>query len=477
MFIFSSLFSERRGAPFYLCLLLTGLLVFSVPATGAAQETVAPDDDPVALFNQGQDAHEKGDFKKAVELYRKALELAPEFPEAEYQLGSAYLAQGSSDEAEAAFRRALELRADWSLPMASLGAVLVEKNRFGEAEKTLSRAIELDAQNFPAFVALTDLRLRTKASAPVLRELLPRLETLTAKAKTPSSVWAARASVERALGDLPAARASLARAVAADPQNKTALAEKAEIELAGNDAAGALKTAQNLLDLSPNSASARFLLARALAASGDREESLKILDSIEKTSPEVAEFRAKIIANLTVNAADLERQLQQEPKNAAVLGRLCSLLRADDPAKALEYCRQASTLEPNNLDHAIGYGAALVQARQYEPAINLFQRLAGIAPDNYTIRANLAVALFQSKRYQEAKAQYLWLAEKQPALPVTYYFLGIIHDQLQEYMDAMANYQQFLRLADAERNKLEIEKVRLRLPSLQKQLPKSKQKR
>jgi hypothetical protein len=55
-------------------------------------------------------------------------------------------------------------------------------------------------------------------------------------------------------------------------------------------------------------------------------------------------------------------------------------------------------------------------------------------------------------------------------LAIVHYFLGITHDQLNEYLDAMANYQQFLRLADAAQNKLEIEKVNLRLPILQKQI-------
>jgi hypothetical protein len=44
-------------------------------------------------------------------------------------------------------------------------------------------------------------------------------------------------------------------------------------------------------------------------------------------------------------------------------------------------------------------------------------------------------------------------------------------------MDAMANYQLFLKYADAEKNKLEIEKVNLRLPSLQKQIKEKKGKK
>jgi len=44
-------------------------------------------------------------------------------------------------------------------------------------------------------------------------------------------------------------------------------------------------------------------------------------------------------------------------------------------------------------------------------------------------------------------------------------------------MDAMANYQQYLRLADPAENKLDIDKVNLRLPSLQKAIKEGKGKK
>jgi Flp pilus assembly protein TadD len=136
----------------------------------------------------------------------------------------------------------------------------------------------------------------------------------------------------------------------------------------------------------------------------------------------------------------------------------------------MEYCRRASEVEPTNISHAIGYGAALVQAGKHGEAVELFRKLLSLAPDNATIHANLGTALFQLKRYEEAKTEYRWLTSKQPQLAVAYYFLAICHDQLNEYLDAAANYQLFIKYADAATNKLEIEKVQLRLPVLQKEL-------
>ena len=185
--------------------------------------------DPSALFNQGQDAHEKGDFNTALKFYDEAVKLAPDFPEAEYQRGNALQSLGKIAEAEKAFRRAMELREDWTLPMTSLGKLLIDTNNFVEAEKVLSNAIKLDRQNFPAYSALTELRLKSKASPKLYVQLLGKIQNLTSKANPTASIWAARAALESKLGDKKAAKQSLVRALSIEPENSFALSEKIEV--------------------------------------------------------------------------------------------------------------------------------------------------------------------------------------------------------------------------------------------------------
>ena len=55
---------------------------------------VSPANQAIELFNNGQDEHGKGNFAKAIELYEQAIKLLPEFAEAEYQKGNAYLSIG-----------------------------------------------------------------------------------------------------------------------------------------------------------------------------------------------------------------------------------------------------------------------------------------------------------------------------------------------------------------------------------------------
>lgn len=465
--------ARKRIAPAVFAVFLIVIFTFA----GFAQAQEENQNDAIKIFNLAQDAHEKGDLPSALKFYDEAIKLAPEFPEAEYQKANALFALKKTDEAEKSFRRAIELRPDWTLPMVNLGSILIGRAQYAEAEKVLNKAVELDDANFPAYVALTDLRLKTKASPAVLRELLNRLQNASSKANPTISVWTSRAALERALGDRAAAKTSVNRALSIDPKNKSALFEQAEIAVAENDFGGALKTANTLARVAPDAIDVKMLQARVLALNGDHGEALKILDSIANKTADVNELRGKIAANNSLDASELEKYLEKDQKNPELLGRLCTLLRAANPSKALEYCRRASAVEPENANHAVGFGAALVQAKQYESAVTVFQKILKVVPDNHTARANLATALFQSKRYAEAKTEYRWLTETQPDSAAAYYFLAIVHDNLAEYADAMANYQQFLKLAEATANKLEIERVNLRLPSLHKQIKDKKGKK
>ena len=57
-----------------------------------------------------------------------------------------------------------------------------------------------------------------------------------------------------------------------------------------------------------------------------------------------------------------------------------------------------------------------------------------------------------------------------PDVSVVHYFIATSHDYLGEYPEALASYEKFLATADAATNQLEINKVKLRLPSLRRRI-------
>src|SRR5215831_12195682 len=136
--MFGRLHSNRRVV--YAIGLLAILLCFQSVSAQSDDEN-----DPVKLFEKGQDAHAKNDFKRAIELYDAAIKLKPEFPEAEFQRAIALLAMDRAPEAIAGFNRAVALRPDWAMAFSKFGAQLSSNTAQDvEAERILRRALELD---------------------------------------------------------------------------------------------------------------------------------------------------------------------------------------------------------------------------------------------------------------------------------------------------------------------------------------------
>lgn len=476
-FVYTNLLSLKFSP--YGILLLVALccgLFFANARTVLAQDENEQQSKAVALFNSGQDAHQKGNLNEAIKLYDQALEILPEFPEAELQKGAALQSLGKYSAAEQSFRKAAELRENWALPFESLTVLFLTTRNFAAAEETINKIFALDPQNVSALVALTEIKIRSNASPADLKTLLGRIQSLPSTVAADASLFAARASIERALGETEAAKENLAKALTLDSRNVSALSERREIAFVEKDFSQAIADAQAVVKISPQSPTEKFRLAQIYAAAGKPEESLKILDELNETDPEVAQLKNSILANSSEDATALENRLVSDPKNLPILGRLCNLLRVPNPTKALDYCRRASELEPNNLRYAVGYGAALVRAKQFEQAVGLFKRIIQIAPDNYVAHANLATALFELKMFAEAAAEYEWIVKSNPDLAIGNYFLAISYDQVGEYPKALESYQQFLRLADAKANKAEIDRVTLRLPAVER-LSKQKGKR
>ncbi len=435
--------------------------------------------DPVKLFERGQNAHARGDLIKALEFYDEAIRVRPEFAEAEFQRGNALFVLGRLVEAESGFRRAIEIRKDWSLPYSALGALLVRLNRDSEAESFLRQALKFDAQSNLALRMLADVRLR----AGDAREALELTRRATNDKEAPVSTWLLRAMAERATNDNSGALASLDHVLQVDPLNFSALMERAEIRIAAGDhehAISDLKTAEPLLKGEKTSFSR---LAANYELAGKPDEARRVAEAAGLNRPErdSAKGTLKVVGTPeeieAANSDDpiaarksLETLLGRNPNNAMLLARLGASYRTVDPSRSLNYYKKAAELEPANADYATGYSAALVQARRFAEASAVLRQVIAAAPNNYAAHANLATALYELKQFAAALTEYEWLLKAKPDLTVAYFFIATVHDYLGEYEQALQAYEAFLARADMKTNQLEIEKVKLRLPSLRRQI-------
>jgi tetratricopeptide (TPR) repeat protein len=450
------------------------LLLFCTYTPRVSAQSAPGDDDPVKLFERGQDAHAKSDYQKAIELYDAAIKLKPEFPEAEFQRAMALLLSNRKQEALEGFKRAVALRPDWAFAYSRFGTFLGSYgNDPTNAEPILRRAIELDSTDALALIVLAEIRQRAGDSAEALK--LVRAATALEKAK--SSTWRKRAFIERATGDKTSALASLDKALLVDLKDLGARYDRALLRLEVNDRDGAFADLQVLEQAGyAGNPPGAFELAQLYDRAGRRDDALRVLDALsekDRKAPEVVALRDEIAGgdgSSSESRAALQQILERDPGNAAVLARLGASYRRIDPLKSQDYYYRALQIEPKNVGYAIGYAAALNQGRKFTEAVRILRAVLAAAPNEYLAHTNLAIALYELKDFRSAIVEYEWIAEARPELAATYFFLATAHDNLREYEPALDAYEKFLAKADPAANKLDIEKVNLRLPLLRNQI-------
>lgn len=472
----SSGFSQRLFVSSALVVLLLGIC----DTSRAQSDDLFGDSgaDPVKLFERGQNAHARGDLEKALAFYEQALKVRPEFPEAEFQRATALVALTRFPEAETAFRRAIALKKQWALPYSSLGALFMRQQRDAEAEPLFRQALALDAQDNLALRLLSEIKLRGGNSQEALE--LARKATLDKDA--PESSWVVLALAERANGNKSAAKQVLDRLIADVPNNVAALIERADLLTEEKSYEAAIADLKKADTSKPNDKiilsrlayvyqqAGRSAEADAVAKAAGLEVQAPAGDGKLRVIGTPEEIEAANSNDPQVSRSALEKLIEKNPRNPTLLARLGASYRIDAPAKSLELYRRAAELQPDSAEIAIGYAAALVQARRFPEAAGILRQVLKLRPDNYTARANFATALYEMKLYADAIAEYQWIINAKPDAVVAHYFIATSHDNLTEYVQALAAYEKFLATADAKTNQLEIEKVRLRLPSLRRQI-------
>jgi tetratricopeptide (TPR) repeat protein len=87
------------------------------------------------FFEQAVDAFGDGKLHEAIALYRKALEIDPNYQDALHGLGMALFNHGSLEEAAEAAKRLIQIDSDDVLAHTSLSMIYQAQGRIEEAEK------------------------------------------------------------------------------------------------------------------------------------------------------------------------------------------------------------------------------------------------------------------------------------------------------------------------------------------------------
>jgi tetratricopeptide (TPR) repeat protein len=120
------------------------LKLTTAPAFDAERPVVADHIGASTFIEKGWSRISLGDYAGAEESLSKALQLAPNDPQAESLLGWAQMLQEKYDDALMAFQKVLMREPGNALARINVGYICLKKGIFGEAIEHLSKAIRLD---------------------------------------------------------------------------------------------------------------------------------------------------------------------------------------------------------------------------------------------------------------------------------------------------------------------------------------------
>jgi tetratricopeptide (TPR) repeat protein len=104
----------------------------------------------LTAYNRGEQAYRESRWAEALEDFREAAGVLPDFADLQTTLGSVNFRLGRHEDAEAAYRKAIAIDPDDATPHYNLGLLLLKQSKFDPAIAAFKRAVELEPASEPA---------------------------------------------------------------------------------------------------------------------------------------------------------------------------------------------------------------------------------------------------------------------------------------------------------------------------------------
>lgn len=368
--------------------LLLAACLLCLCATAAAQQ---PQPSPVqivpaeavALFENGYNEKERGNHKAAMEAFKRATELKPDWAEAQLELALVYENLGEHKKALAAIKEANRLKPNDLNILLELGHVLRSNQKFGDAVAVLKRVAAARPNEVETLYLLGNTQLMAGKHEDAIKTLnqVLVLDPSHAEARERLRVSSIRQNMpnldhlRQQIADNP--RSSAAYTDLGQAYNSMGMFSEAEVEY------------RKAVDLDPKNSDARIRFCVNYSEWGKLELGIECYQEALKLKPHHVVFMS--LGDLYQRQGKFEEagvayQKSIELKSTftfSLYGLGYVLMKQGKNEEAIEPLRRLLEVEPKNEfgNHALGFAYALTgnktgAMQQYHILQNLNARLA-----------------------------------------------------------------------------------------------------
>jgi Flp pilus assembly protein TadD len=369
------------------------------------------------LLNDAQTAVQQKDFDAAAKDYEQFLAKKPDDATVHFDLGYVYTALNRADDAKTQYQKAIALDPKMSAAYLNLGLTLLQSNP-ADAVDPLQHAVDL----------LPDQPRPKRLLAAAFErsgKLNDAITQYQAAEKLDSKDFDTHLSLALALlhtNQLPAAEKEFRAALALQPDSSA-------------------------------SGEAHLGLGQCLIAQKQYQPGVAELAAYLQNHPKDSRIRVERAAalvdlgQLDDAMAELDRAASQGPESTDALELRARIDFAKKQfASAVPPLKQAVALAPQNANFRALLGHALLQSKDYPDAVGQLLQANKLDPRANDVLGDLVIAEYNVRNYA-ASLQVLDLLSQRSQLPPESWFLrGACYDKLNEPVQALDAYKQFLQL-------------------------------
>jgi tetratricopeptide (TPR) repeat protein len=437
-------------------LLLEVAFVSQDPArlTEALREAEALPAGPERSLRLGDVRHDRGDLQAALTAYEAALAgVQPDDSrqaEIRARIGQTLLELGRLPEAEAAFRAALERVPGDTRARAGHVMTLLSRRQTDGALAEAKEAVMRDERSPLAHTALGLVHVRRGEMEAAKAALARALATDGDYA--PALAW--QSFLLRAEGRLEAAGVAARRAVALAPHSSLARQSLADTAFALGENEEARKEATRAVALNPLSPGARVSLGRALLNAGEINRAAEEAGKAVALDPDLDRarfFYGLVLAEqrrLNRAVAELREALARDPdylEARALLARV--LLEQGRRAEAIAVAEAAVTRDPTFAPAHAAMGRVYWRAGRLKEAVAEYREALRLSPESALYRLELARVYLDQNNLPDALGAGLAAASALPRSGEALALLGLIYDRMDNREQALQRYREAISLA------------------------------
>lgn len=357
--------------------------------------------DALAHFVEGTAFEESGETDKALEAYRKVLDVDPGQSELAGRVAFLLTRQDSYPQAIDILKDAV--KANPKNPGLYLQLAFIYArylNKTDQAIDYVERAINIDPRNIDAYQRLCEIQLAAGEEKKAIQSLDRALEVQSDDPAFWARLGKLYASIlfkndsERKPADMARINAIFKKAAEHAQDDPAVLKDVADYYAASQQLDAAIPLYLRVLELQPDDASAREKLATGFVLTNQRAKAVELLEQIIKAQPEKYqpyELLAQVLddearslqrgnqteqanAEFAKAAANYEQSLLINPSRATTYLRLAELLLGPvkDPERAVKVLSEARRRFSNSPEIAYYLALAQREAKQTQQALATF---------------------------------------------------------------------------------------------------------